>query len=181
MVDIEDLFQTGLVERWIISFIDVPGQIACVVFVRGCSIKCQDCHNCALQNKNEGGTLYTAATLAAILNAKHLPNWICFQGGEPLDQSEYVIQVIRLLDPRFHIAIYTGYNFNIAFKKYFALMDLPNVRMLKAGPYINVKRIHDKFLATSNQKLFVKTINVWEPVQWQDLTKQNLASIFTFS
>ena len=180
--DIEDLAQTknsqdGLLEKWITSFIDVPGQIACVVYLRGCSIKCEDCHNCALQS-SEGGKRVTAEWLAGELNKKTLPTWICFQGGEPLDQAPFVKKTIKLLDSRFSVALYTGYGRRVAFQNYPDILELPNVKMLKAGNFIKRQRVYDLFLATSNQELLYKPLNVctWTKIDWKQLSVAKISS-----
>jgi hypothetical protein len=175
MQDIEDIGSTsaddiGLVERWATSLIDVPGRIACVVFVRGCSIKCKDCHNCALQDKLGGGRLMHAAALADAINRKHLPEWVCFQGGEPMDQAKFVTSVVALLEPRFKVAIYTGYSTPRAFRRAPALLGTPSVQMLKAGPFIGARRVHGRFLATANQQLQLKGPDgCWRRLDWMNL------------
>jgi organic radical activating enzyme len=181
LCDIEDIGEkTGLVERFTLSLLDVPSKIACVVFLRGCSIKCKDCHNCALQDATKGGQIMTASSLANLLNKKKLPEWICFQGGEPLDQLEFVINVVTLLDSRFNVAIYTGNNPQKTFKKIAPqLLAIPCVKMLKAGPFIQAKRVYGHFLATSNQELYSKNQNGdWIKIDWLNMNTDELCAVF---
>jgi hypothetical protein len=167
---------SGKVERCITSFLDVPGQIACVVYFRGCSIRCDGCQNCELRDPEAGGTWWSAGALASHLNSKRLPSWVCFQGGEPLDQPAFLEAVIERLDPRFKVAIYTGYGATRSLIRHRGLLSRPSVRMFKAGPFIQARRVMGSFLATSNQELFVKTVE-WEPVRWQDMTMDAVCTV----
>lgn len=176
--DIEDLANNplvGKVEGWVTSFLDVPGCIACVVYLRGCSIRCQDCHNCKLQNIHGGGQWMSPAELAAALNAKRLPQWVCFQGGEPFDQAGYVERVIALLDPRFKIALYSGYCLRVLQRRHGRLLAEPRVRLLKAGPFVRSKRVTGRFLATSNQELLLRNYGAdWRSVPWSDMEMRDV-------
>ncbi|KAJ3081006.1 hypothetical protein HK102_002644 [Quaeritorhiza haematococci] len=151
-----------------LSFIDVPGQIATVIFLRGCSIRCADCHNCALQQRGPEHLPTHSDTLVEKLNAHRLPEWLCFQGGEPLDQSEFVEQLIKDVDGRFRISIYTGYSSRVVFRKHGSgLLANDNVRMLKCGKFMRERRVHGKFLATTNQQVFVKNAEgQWDEIDW---------------
>ena len=164
----------GWVEKWATSMVDVPGQIACVVYLRGCSIRCEDCHNCALQSP--GGTAYTAQGLAAELNKRQLPGWICFQGGEPTDQAAFLESVVDQLDQRLRVALYTGRSYKAAQRRCPDLVNHHRVCMLKAGPFIKPKRVQGRFLATSNQELFVRTKGDWMRLDWLALSSEALAS-----
>jgi len=170
-VDIEDFAgcTIGYVERTNLSFIDVPGQIATVVFVRGCSIRCPDCHNCELQSFDETRKT-TVDKVVSKLNELELSQWICFQGGEPLDQADFVRAIIEKLKPSFKVCIYSGYNMELVKRKHKDLLALPNVRMVKAGKFLLKKRIYDKFLATTNQRVILKhQVDSDDKTQWDEL------------
>jgi len=171
--DIEDFVgcTIGYVERTNLSFIDVPGQIATVVFVRGCSIRCPDCHNCELQSFDETRKT-TVDEVVSKLNELELSQWICFQGGEPLDQADFVRAIIEKLKPSFKVCIYSGYNMELVKRKHKALLSLPNVRMVKAGKFLLKKRIYNKFLATTNQRVILKhhiDDSLEQKTQWDEL------------
>jgi len=175
--DIEDFTgcTIGYVERTNLSFIDVPGQIATVVFVRGCSIRCPDCHNCELQSF-DASKKTTVEEVVKKLNELELSQWICFQGGEPLDQADFVRAIIEQLKPSFKVCIYSGYNMELVKRKHKALLALPNVRMVKAGKFLLKKRIYDKFLATTNQRVILKhktgSETQWDELDWINNTKE---------
>jgi pyruvate formate lyase activating enzyme len=92
---------------------DGPG-IRTTVFMKGCPLSCQWCHNPEGQTRQPqiirspvgerlAGIEYTAAELAALLNQQVAilqanEGGITFSGGEPLMQADFVAEVIDLLD-----------------------------------------------------------------------------------
>jgi pyruvate formate lyase activating enzyme len=92
---------------------DGPG-IRTTVFLKGCPLSCQWCHNPEGQSRQPqiiqaptgertAGKEYTAAELAALLNQQVAilranEGGVTFSGGEPLLQADFVAEVIDLLD-----------------------------------------------------------------------------------
>ena len=92
---------------------DGPG-IRTTVFLKGCSLACQWCHNPEGQSRlpqvmrspsgeRLAGQVYTAPELARLLNGqaailKAAEGGVTFSGGEPLLQAPFVAGVIDLLD-----------------------------------------------------------------------------------
>lgn len=92
---------------------DGPG-IRTTVFMKGCPMSCQWCHNPEGQSRRPqiirspagerlAGNEYTAAELAALLSQQIAilrtnDGGITFSGGEPLQQADFVAEVIDLLD-----------------------------------------------------------------------------------
>lgn len=80
------------------STLDGPG-IRSVVFLNGCPLRCIYCHNPEFLNKKENN--YTPLELVNILinNKPYFKNGggVTFSGGEPLLQSDFVLEVSRLL------------------------------------------------------------------------------------
>lgn len=162
---------TGYVEVIRTSFIDIPSQIASVVFFRGCSIKCKDCQNCCLQTFDPT-KLVSSNKIVYEINEKKLNNWVCFQGGEPFDQPDFLYTIIKNIKK--NVCIFTGYSHNIVFHKYNQILDLPNVKMVKTGNYISSKKIQNKFLATTNQKVYLKQDEEFILFNWkEDINNQN--------
>ena len=82
------------------STVDGPG-IRYVVFMQGCNLRCRFCHNVDtwshLKNKE-----YTVEELVKkILNAKEYFEFsgggVTFSGGEPLLQTEFLLEVCKEL------------------------------------------------------------------------------------
>ncbi len=92
------------------GLLDGPG-IRTVIFLNGCKLRCLYCHNpetWIMQNLN-----YTAEEIANIVikNKPYFTNGggVTFSGGEPLLQSEFLIEVCKLLKKEnIHIALDTS-------------------------------------------------------------------------
>lgn len=92
------------------STVDGPG-IRSVVFLTGCPLRCIYCHNPEFLKKNENN--YTPLDLAnkLIKNKPYFKNsgGVTFSGGEPLLQSEFIIETAKLLkEENIHIALDTA-------------------------------------------------------------------------
>ena len=92
------------------GLLDGPG-IRTVIFLNGCKLRCLYCHNpetWIMQDLN-----YTAEEIANIVikNKPYFTNGggVTFSGGEPLLQSEFIIEVCKLLKKEnIHIALDTS-------------------------------------------------------------------------
>lgn len=80
------------------STVDGPG-IRSAVFLNGCPLRCIYCHNPEFLKKDACN--YTAKRLADLLisNKPYFKNGggVTFSGGEPLIQSEFILEVSRIL------------------------------------------------------------------------------------
>lgn len=79
--------------------VDGPG-IRFVVFMQGCPLRCQFCHNPDTWDVN-GGTEYTPEALfSEIIKYKSYMDYsgggVTFTGGEPLLQAEFLVEVSKL-------------------------------------------------------------------------------------
>jgi pyruvate formate lyase activating enzyme len=118
---------------------DGPG-IRTTVFLKGCPLSCQWCHNPEGQSRQPqmirapsgeriAGKEYTAAELAELLNQQVAilranEGGITFSGGEPLLQADFVAEVIDLLDD-VHILLDTsGYGQEEEFRRLVDRSDL---------------------------------------------------------
>jgi pyruvate formate lyase activating enzyme len=118
---------------------DGPG-IRTTVFMKGCPLSCQWCHNPEGQSRQPqiirspagerlAGKEYTAEELASLLNQqvtilKANEGGVTFSGGEPLLQADFVAEVIGLLDD-VHILLDTsGYGQEQDFRRLVTRSDL---------------------------------------------------------
>ena len=89
--------------------------IALTVYFCGCSFHCKGCQNPELQDFS-GGTQYEFKELEEEIVAKYNKgeyDYICYLGGEPLQQEEDYIRVLteHLVDRGIKIWMYTGYDY----------------------------------------------------------------------
>ncbi|MBN1409639.1 MAG: anaerobic ribonucleoside-triphosphate reductase activating protein [Spirochaetales bacterium] len=71
------------------SLIDFPGTVSCVLFTRGCNLRCPYCHNPELvEVKPLPGMIKKTKVFEYIDKRKHLLKGLCITGGEPLIHSE---------------------------------------------------------------------------------------------
>ncbi len=67
-----------------LTLLDFPGKVACVLFVRGCNLRCPFCHNASLV-RSGGESLYPEADVLAFLKKRQgLLDGVVISGGEPL-------------------------------------------------------------------------------------------------
>ncbi len=92
------------------GLVDGPG-IRTVVFLSGCKLRCKFCHNPEMWIK--GRENYTPEDLAKriLKNKNYFGNkgGVTFSGGEPLLQSDFIIEVCKILKKdNIHIALDTA-------------------------------------------------------------------------
>ncbi len=117
--------------------VDGPG-IRFVVFMQGCPLRCQFCHNPDTWEVNKG-TEYTPEQLAEeIIKYKSFMEFsgggVTFTGGEPLLQAKFILEVVKLLQPN-HISVAidtSGYVWNEDVKK---LLDYTDIVLLDIKNY----------------------------------------------
>lgn len=109
--------------------VDGPG-IRFVVFLQGCPLRCQFCHNPDTWELHKG-TEYTAEQLTEeILKYKSYMDFsgggVTFTGGEPLLQAEFILEVCKLLKAhKISIAIDTsGFIWNDFVKEVLEYTDI---------------------------------------------------------
>jgi pyruvate formate lyase activating enzyme len=70
------------------SILDYPGKVSCIVFCRGCLLKCHYCHNKNLQNFSGLEEITEDELMNFLANRKGLLDAVVFSGGEPLCQQD---------------------------------------------------------------------------------------------
>ncbi|MEE3343256.1 MAG: pyruvate formate-lyase-activating protein [Bacilli bacterium] len=109
------------------GLVDGPG-IRTVVFLNGCKLRCKYCHNPEMWNIKEYN--YTPLELVnKIIRNKTYFNsnggGVTFSGGEPLLQSDFIIEVAKILKKeKIHIAIDTAGVGLGNYKELFKYVDL---------------------------------------------------------
>ena len=109
-----------------LGLVDGPG-IRCVVFMNGCKLRCKYCHNPEMWLKKESN--FTVDELVNKL-LRYKPYFkdnggVTFSGGEPLLQSEFLIEVMKKLkDKGIHICLDTAGVGNHNYEEIVSLTDL---------------------------------------------------------
>lgn len=160
MTDIEDCFpqNSGYIANITTSFMEIPSVICSSVYLSGCIFYCQDCQNPELQNPVFGFKKTTEQVVKEI-NQNKLAKWVCFLGGEPFFQENFLYDICKKISKP--IGIYTGNDFEITLHRYAHIIGLPNVKFLKTGKYIKELTCAGEFPITSNQKVYLKKNNIW--------------------
>jgi pyruvate formate lyase activating enzyme len=124
--------------------VDGPG-IRFVVFMQGCPLRCQYCHNPDTWEVHRG-TEYTPEQLAGeIIKYKSYMDFsgggVTFTGGEPLLQAEFVLEVCKLLKPyQISVAIDTsGFIWNDFVKEVLEYTDIVLLDIKNYDPVVYKK------------------------------------------
>ena len=126
------------------SLVDGPG-VRTVVFFQGCDIRCKGCQNPSSWDILKGKA-YETDELVKLLRVKVMNKKITLSGGEPLMQTDAVLDVVKKL-PDFDIVLYTGHELNEVPDEI-----LKNVNYVKAGPFVEgLKSSVVPFVGSTNQ------------------------------
>lgn len=161
MVDLhtKNFKKSGNIARIETSFIDIPGKISYNIYLSGCIFNCHNCHNKLLQNPNYG-TLMNVDDVIEILDDNELVEWVCFLGGEPFYQSDFLYELCKKINKP--IGIFTGNDFDILCEKYIEIISLENIKFLKTGRFIENLVKNNEFPISSNQQVYLKHDDIWK-------------------
>lgn len=138
------------------SMSDGPGN-RLVLFVQGCNIHCEGCHNKEIWDKTQGKRVHIDDLVIDVIHKlnKYTRN-LTVSGGEPLDQTNQVIDLLnKLKNFDINICLYTGYEFEEVNP-----LILENLDYIKTGKFIdNQKDTTNGYYGSSNQNLWKKGEN----------------------
>ena len=122
-----------------------------LLFTQGCSLRCKGCVNQHLWQFGVGANI----TVEEVLELCQDVEGITLHGGEPLDQSEGVLEIVKALKSVGKtIILFTGYQYKelskSSQKRVWSLSDL-----VVSGRYIEEKRnIYLQFRGSTNQRVY---------------------------
>ena len=142
---------------------DGPG-IRTTVFLKGCPLRCQWCHNpesqssvpqmiCSPSGDRLAGVEYTSHELAERLNRQRTllqagKGGVTFSGGEPLRQADFLAELIEQLDDLHIILDTSGYGTRRALRMLLKLVHLVYYDLKSTDP-----RIHQLYTGQSNRPI----------------------------
>ncbi len=91
-----------------LTSIDFPGRLAAVLFCQGCPWRCGYCHNPALLDATQLGTVPWAQVRAFLQRRRGLLDGVVFSGGEPTLQAALPDAVGQVRALGFETALHTG-------------------------------------------------------------------------
>jgi anaerobic ribonucleoside-triphosphate reductase activating protein len=158
----------GYIANVTTSFIEIPGVICSSIYMTGCSFNCQGCQNPELQKLSAG---YKMSVMDVVdrVDENHLAKWVCFLGGEPFYQSEFLFEICKKINKP--IGIYTGNEYHTLLNTplYQSIVALPNVLYLKTGRFLDKLVTIEEYPVTKNQEVRIKCDGVWTVVQTRKL------------
>lgn len=122
-----------------------------LLFTQGCSLHCKGCVNKHLWQFGVGANI----TVEEVLELCQDVEGITLHGGEPLDQSEGVLEIVKALKSAGKtVILFTGYQYKELSKslqkRVWSLSDL-----VVSGRYIEEKRnIYLQFRGSTNQRVY---------------------------
>lgn len=150
------------------SIVDGPG-IRDVIFLQGCSHRCQGCQNQQTWDYNGGEHWFIGNIIKELDNSS---NDITISGGEPLDQFVHLLRLVQDIKERTdkRIWLYTGYTVKDRIQRVFEKLA-PYVDVVVDGKF--VEELKDKellFRGSSNQRLIdlPKTVKENRIVLWEE-------------
>ena len=132
-----------------------------VVWLQGCSIRCKDCANSNMWDK-ERGTVYDVDDIVELIkNYSSKIEGITFLGGEPLDQLEAVKYICKQSQNMgLSVIVFTGYEYeNIKNKP--EIKELINyIDILIDGKFDSSKKDFSRpWVGSTNQKYYFFNFN----------------------
>ena len=109
-----------------LGLLDGPG-IRTVVFLNGCKLRCKFCHNPEMFTKKENNYSPEELVKKIVRNKPYFKNsgGVTFSGGEPLLQSDFIIECAKLLKKeKIHIALDTAGVGNNNYEELLKYIDL---------------------------------------------------------
>jgi len=151
------------------SFIYGPG-CRFVIWTQGCSIRCKDCWNkdmWSFETKNE---ISTDKIFEKIINEKKYIEGITILGGEPFDQYENLLTLIKQVRKTdLSIILYTGYRLNeLKDKNRTEILDYIDIIITDRYDK-NYRTENGGLIGSSNQEIIFLTNRYSE----KDLSKNN--------
>jgi len=134
------------------SKVQGPGE-RFTIWVQGCSIHCQDCHNKDTWDSAPKQTIDINTLSKQIINSNC--QGLTITGGEPLDQLEEIVALTQIIFPIKNIFLCSGYSFETI--KNSKKQILNSIDILCSGPFDNSKKCVSCWKGSENQEVIYLT------------------------
>ncbi len=148
--------------------VDGPG-IRFVIFMQGCPLRCQFCHNPDTWDVNKGNEYTPDRLFEEIIKYKSYMDYsgggVTFTGGEPLLQADFILEVSKMCKSKgISVALDTsGYIYNDAVEELLDYMDVVLLDIKNYDPivYKNITGVHLSPTLKFLDYLKEKNIRTW--------------------
>ena len=149
--------------------VDGPG-IRFVIFMQGCPLKCKYCHNRDTWDFNGSVQYAIEPVIEKIMRSKpyfdHSNGGVTVSGGEPLAQSEFVLELFKELKKRgIHTALDTAGSYKIT-PEIEMLLSYTDLVILDIKHIVNKKCIELTGLSNENELNFAKYLSTHNIPMW---------------
>lgn len=156
------------------SYTNGPGRRA-VLWLQGCSLNCPGCFNPNTHPFEGGELIPVEQVLESILAVRNTIEGITISGGEPLQQQEALIALLKLVRAQSDLSVllFSGFNWR-EIRKFPLSGDLYDcVDVLISGRYIKSRRLAHGLLGSSNKRLHFFTRR-YSPQDFQTLPEAEM-------
>jgi anaerobic ribonucleoside-triphosphate reductase activating protein len=134
-----------------------PG-LRAVVWFQGCTLDCEGCFNPATHNPHGGYESDSQAISAEILALGTRIEGISISGGEPFQQPEGLLDVLRRLNSSgLSRLVFSGYALSEIRSFSLGPEILSHIDVLVAGRFVAARNLHVGLLGSGNQQLHLLT------------------------
>jgi len=142
------------------STVDGEG-IRFVLFCQGCPHHCKGCHNPSTWSYDKGDFISPEEILYK-MKQNELLDGITLSGGEPFEQVDELLPLLKLITPKYNVWSYSGYIYEDLIRDTNKKKLLQYIDYLIDGPYIeDLRDLTLQFRGSSNQRI----INVQESLK----------------
>lgn len=129
-----------------LTLLDYPENIACIIFTRGCNLRCPFCHNSSiLEFSNETSKITEKEIFDYLEKRKNILDGVCITGGEPLLQADIKEFIKKIKNLNLKVKLDTnGTN-------YLKLKELLDENLLDYVA-MDIKNVYEKYPITTGIK-----------------------------
>lgn len=131
-----------------------------VVWLQGCTLNCPGCFNPLTHDPQSGKLISCAELCGLLLRPDPICEGITISGGEPFQQAEALLELLRNLKLRNSppVLVFSGYSFSRIQDDPVCCSCLPFVDALICGPFMpDEPPAYERFCSSANQELILLT------------------------